>query len=359
MMDFGQHLEEPSQPVPPPHPGSLQQQGHLDISDLEYPESCREPAPVSKAIQEVRVSSGREDHRHPVQSNVNIPQDPRGSITQGAVSQGDGRATTVTQVGNQAAHVSVPRPTPLVQNTTAPPQQTGQPDLTLQIAQLNKQHEEAQKRLQALLEQQQNQQKQRDTAPPCGQYKLAVSAPSQPPTAGPVGKTSAPPISQTQQGPSRYTQQQHISNGVNQVNTETGQPLSAQVQSYSNSVCWFFVIYCTSHISNSARVFTNCVYKDFVKVLILIQIKCRIDLPLTYRKILYHKTTLSERTSRLPCVTPYISDLPKVRQLHHNTRHESGKKLFQKIISIKFCYDTRNRQIAVCMMEYLPLELEQ
>ncbi|XP_022316534.2 spindle and centriole-associated protein 1-like isoform X1 [Crassostrea virginica] len=228
MMDFGQHLEEPSQPVSPPHPGSLQQQGHLDISDLEYPESSREPAPVSKAIQEVRVSSGREDHRHPVQSNVNIPQDPRGSITQGAVSQGDGRATTVTQVGNQAAHVSVPRPTPLVQNTTAPPQQTGQPDLTLQIAQLNKQHEEAQKRLQALLEQQQNQQKQRDTAPPCGQYKLAVSAPSQPPYAGPVGKTSAPPISQTQQGPSRYTQQQHISNGVNQVNTETGQPPSAQ-----------------------------------------------------------------------------------------------------------------------------------
>lgn len=91
----------------------------------------------------------------------------------------------------------------------------------------------------------------------------------------------------------------------------------------------------------------------------LIQIKCQIDLPLTYSKILYHKTTLSERTSCLPCVAPYISDLPKVRQLHHNTRHESGKKLIQKIISIKFCYDTCNRQIAVCMMEFLPLESEQ
>lgn len=224
MMDFGQHLEEPAQSEQPPYHGrSLQQQGHLDISDLEHPESSHVPVPArSKVIQEVRVSSGREDHRHPVQSNVNIRQDPRGSVNTQSTTSQDSKST-----GNQPAHVNVPRPTPLVQSTVQP-QQNGQVDLTLQIAQLNKQHEEAQKRLQALLEQQQSQQKQRETAPQHGQYKLAVSNSSQPPSLQ-MGKSAGTSGGTTllQQDPNRYPPQL-ISNGVNLPKTGSLQQPSEQ-----------------------------------------------------------------------------------------------------------------------------------
>lgn len=224
MMDFGQHLEEPAQSEQPPYHGrSLQQQGHLDISDLEHPESSHVPvAARSKVIQEVRVSSGREDHRHPVQSNVNICQDPRGSVNTQSTTSQDSKSN-----GNQPAHVNVPRPTPLVQSTVQP-QQNGQVDLTLQIAQLNKQHEEAQKRLQALLEQQQSQQKQRETAPQHGQYKLAVSNSSQPPSLQ-MGKSAGTSGGTTllQQDSNRYPPQL-ISNGVNLPKTESLQQPSEQ-----------------------------------------------------------------------------------------------------------------------------------
>lgn len=223
MMDFGQHLEEPAQSEQPPYHGrSLLQQGYLDISDLEQPESSHVPVPArSKVIQEVKVSSGREDHKHPVQSNVNIPQDPRGSVTQGATSQ-DSRL-----IVNQPAHVNVPRPTPLVQSTVQP-QQNGQVDLTLQIAQLNKQHEEAQKRLQVLLEQQQSQQKQRETAPQHGQYKLAVSSSSQLPSLQ-MGKGTGTSGGTTllRQDPNRYPPQL-ISNGGSLPKTESMQQPSEQ-----------------------------------------------------------------------------------------------------------------------------------
>lgn len=224
MMDFGQHLEEPAQSEQPPYHGrSLHQQGHLDISDLEHPESSHVPVPArSKVIQEVKVSSGREDHRHPVQSNVNIRQDPRGSVNTQSTTSQDSKSN-----GNQPAHVNVPRPTPLVQSTVQP-QQNGQVDLTLQIAQLNKQHEEAQKRLQALLEQQQSQQKQRETAPQHGQYKLAVSNSSQPPSLQ-MGKSAGTSGGMTllQQDPNRYPPQL-ISNGVNLPKTESLQQPSEQ-----------------------------------------------------------------------------------------------------------------------------------
>lgn len=223
MMDFGQQLEEPAQSEQLPYHGrSLQQQGHLDISDLEHPEASHGPVPTrSKVIQEVKVSSGREDQKHPVQSNVNIPQDPRGSVTQGVTLQ-ESKTT-----GNQPAHVNVPRPTPLVQSTVQP-QQNGQVDLTLQIAQLNKQHEEAQKRLQALLEQQQSQQKQREMAPQHGQYKLAVSSSSQPPSLA-MGKGAATSGGTTllQQDPNQYPQQL-ILNGGNLPKTEYKQQPSEQ-----------------------------------------------------------------------------------------------------------------------------------
>lgn len=207
MFDLGQHLQEPAQPTQPLHSGNLQQQGQLEISDLEQPESHLGPALVSKTIQEVRVSSGREDFKHPVQSNVNFQQNPRGSVTQSATSQ-ESRSASVTQVMSHAAHVNVPRPTPLVQNTVQP-QRNGQADLTSQIAQLNKQHDEAQKRLQALLQQQQTQQNQREIAPQLGPYKLAVSASSQPQQ---ISHTSGLTVgvSKTQQAPNRFIQQQQI-----------------------------------------------------------------------------------------------------------------------------------------------------
>ncbi|XP_062600724.1 spindle and centriole-associated protein 1-like [Saccostrea cucullata] len=221
MMDLGQHFEEPVQPTQPQFNGSLQQQGNLDISDLEHPAAFHEPKMVSKTIQEVRVSSGREDNRHPIQSNVNISHDPRGSVTQGAPSQDSGSSSGSSI--NQAAHVSVPRPTPLVQSTV-PPQQNGQVDLTSQIAQLNKQHEEAQKRLHALLQQQQMQHKQREMAPQLGPYKLAVSAPSQPQPVQ-ISQNSAPNGGmQTQQVSKRLPQQQQMPARVSQPENERTQP---------------------------------------------------------------------------------------------------------------------------------------
>ncbi|XP_061175391.1 spindle and centriole-associated protein 1-like isoform X1 [Saccostrea echinata] len=226
MMDLGQHFEEPVQPTQPQHNGSLQQHGNLDISDLAHPDVFHEPTMVSKTIQEVRVSSGREEHRHPIQSNVSIPQDPRGSVTQGATSQDNGSSSGSSQTANQAAHVSVPRPTPLVQSTV-PPQQNGQVDLTSQIAQLNKQHEEAQKRLHALLQQQQMQHKQREMAPQLGPYKLAVSASSHPPPLQ-ISKNSAPSggMPHTQQVPKRFTQQQQMPARVSEPENEKTQPPS-------------------------------------------------------------------------------------------------------------------------------------